>query len=441
MAKISQLPQSSPASIAAMKDVLGVVTVGAATGNDLSMLQAAADKRGVIWLKPGESYVGSGTLTLKGATRIVGNGASLTGIKVSASPGVESVCLDGVVFSSGVSSGETPPVAVDLTNIPRVRIVGCKFNNVMVQLKTSGQSAFLLELEGNEFIADWTDFSWTTAQLDCLTIGAYRRVGFRGNRLSLTNVNRAIKISSGVAESPIPAEYPEGIEITGNTFEGSCAPEGGKQLIDCFSGTAQVVFADNVVRATGFSRGLENKTGFARASAGVVAHKVCNNVFDVDFVPVFFQGGFGATEWTPNSRDSVVVSGNTFRISDDVEGTVHARFLHSLSMVGNDFSTAGEITGKSHADVSSCQNVAISANTISGGDVNIGVATSNSSEYSFNSQPENIAYHGNVSDSHLVVSDASPTALVVTGNIGAGLTLDNVTAGVSVDSGNSWNTH
>lgn len=409
-------------------DFAGVT--GDGVSNDSAGLQNALNRKGTIALRSGATYFGgSGVLNISGPTHIVGNGATLKDVLIAASPGASGadVVIEGVRFTTGIASGSLPPYVFNPRNLGRVTLRNCVFDNVMAYIATNDQAArYGLVVDGCTFIANWSSFAYNTQQADCLTVFGYQGVSIRNNVFIGHNINRFLKVAVGLtspltpAGNPVPAMMARGVEVHGNIFLGTGA---GKQLIDCYTGTVDFTFSGNYVKVSGFTAGVENKTGYAYTVPGVAtSQKIINNHFEMDTVAVQMQGGWSATGWTPNAYYNLLVSGNTFMISTEDENTVGVRFFDSVIISNNQFKCVAPITSKYHIMVSSSESTVIEGNTIDGGSSQVLVSTSNANGEFFNGQPKHIVFANNVCrdydiDAAFCARNGSAVeSLIITGN-------------------------
>lgn len=376
-------------------------SVGDGVASDLSAMQKGFNCGGVLHLIPGETYFGdSGTVKITKPVHIVGHGATIAdlffGGKSAAS--VPRVTFEGVRFATSKTpnSAQLPPYAINTRNIDFLSLIRCEFDGVLVYVASDDQQThYGPTIRDCIFKIDGTAWAWKTLQLDQLTIDGYRHPTVENNKFFSRNVNRVIKVSVGLTVpetpegSPVPGFNTRALTFRGNAVISACdlvgGLPGGKQVIDCFTGTTESTFSGNYFSCYGFNRCIENKTGYAYADANIVtSHKILNNRFYLDCAAVFFQGAYGLTTYTPNSRDTLHLDGNTYRIAGDKAGTVQVRFLHLLTIgVGDDASVAGAIADKVHYDISSCEEIKLIGPSARGGTVLVGSATSNAQADTF----------------------------------------------------------
>lgn len=400
-----------------LEDFVNIRTLGAVgdgSTSDKSAFDAAFQLGGVVHLRPGDTYFCNDEGVTPSAPIIIeGNGATISDLRIG---GSSASSISGVIFrninftTQKTPNDETlPPYSINTRNIDNIIIENCTFTNVMVYISTDDEEIhYGLTVRDCVFNMDGSNWAWETLQLDPLTIHGYRHSLIDNNRFFATNVNRIIKISVGLTVpqtpvgSPVPAHNARGITVRRNWIEATCDLiddlPGGKQVIDCFSGTTESTFEDNYFLCSGFSRGIENKTGYAYSASNIVtAHKVLNNRFFLDFPAIFFQGAYGLTTYTPNSRDTLQLSGNTYRVSSDASGTVQVRFMHLLVIgPGEDATVSEAIADKVHYDLSSCESLKMSEATLLGGNILVGNSTSNAQSASFTA-PVKVAHFTNVS--------------------------------------------
>ena len=377
----------------------------------LAAVQAALNSGGVINLVPDASYAGGyGTVKITKPVRIIGNGASFVDLYVGGrNSTVDRAYFHGVKFETRKtpSKSQLPPYAINVRNVDFLSLIDCEFDGVLAYIASDDQMAhYGPTIRDCEFRIDGTAWAWETLQLDQLTIDGYRHPTIENNKFFARNVNRVLKVSVGLTVpetpegSPVPTYNARALTFRGNAVIGSCelinGLPGGKQVIDCFAGTTESTFSDNYFLCYGFNRCIENKTGYAYADSNIVtSHKILNNRFYLDCAAVFFQGAYGLTTYTPNSRDTLHLDGNTYRITGDKAGTVHARFIHLLTVgAGDDASVVGTVADKIHYDISSCEEIKILGANARGGTVLVGNATSNAQADSFAAPVRRITMSG-----------------------------------------------
>lgn len=378
-------------------EVFGAVGNGVA--NDRSALVQAFAAGGRVHLRPGKVYYcGGQTLPIVGPLHICGHGAEIRDAEITASGTPSGIVFEGVTFSTAVTSGAgLAPYLINLRNVDHITLRSCHFKGCLAYVAaTDGSPHYGVAVENCRFTLDGSNFAWNTLQFDALTITGYRHVIVTGNRFDLTNVTRAMKLSVGPTDAPAPAYVPRGVFVSHNTIRATADETGGKQIVDCFSGTVQTVFSENWIKAYGFNRGIENKTGRAYAETDIAAgHKIVNNYIDMDACPVFFQGNFGATSYTQNSYDDLLIAGNTFRTETFKDGTLHVRFFNSVMVKDNHLLASG-VADKHHMDIASCEDIQISDNNVRGGCIHIGKATTNSNDATFSGDVKRVTARGNI---------------------------------------------
>lgn len=397
-------------------EVFGAVGNGIA--NDRAALVQAFAAGGRMRLTPGKVYnCGGQTLPIVGALHVVGYGAEIRDAEITASGEPAGIAFEGLKFGTALTTGAAlPPYLLNLRNVDHVVLRDCHFSGCLAYIAaTDGDPHYGVAVENCRFTLDGSGFAWNTLQLDALTVSGYRHLLVRGNSFNLTNVNRAMKLTVGPTDAPAPAYVPRGVFVTNNTIHAAADETGGKQVVDCFSGTVQSIFSENWIKAYGFNRGIENKTGRAYVETDIAAgHKIVNNYIDMDACPVFFQGNFGATSYTQNSYDDLLIAGNTFRTETFKDGTLHVRFFNSVMVKDNHLLASG-IADKIHMDIASCEDIQISDNNVRGGGIHIGKATSNSNTDTFSGDVKRVTARGNI------VTDY---------DINGAITLKNITSGI-----------
>ena len=391
---------------------------GDGSSNDhaiLTRMFAAAD--GIV-LNSGKTYFGnSGTITLTRSIGLIGNGAEFRDLYFSGqgADGVDFVDFDNVKFTTArtPTSSTVPPYSFNIRNVDRVRLHRCIFDGVMAYIATDDTVVrYGIDIEGCRFVMDGSSWNWTGPQLDQLTILGYRHVRLVGNFFNAKNVNRILKVSVGLtipltpAGNPVPNRNVRGLYVAGNWIIGRCDPinglPGGKQIIDCYTGTTESTFDDNFFDCLGFSSCIENKTGFAYADANMVnSHKITKNRFYLDCPAYLFQGSYGLVSLpggaaaASNSRDTLYIAGNTGRFSGPATAGASIRFFHQVVIgEGEDFSTDGGIVGFTALDISSCEEIKLLGNSAKGGAILIAEATSNASSSTFNGKCKRIICKG-----------------------------------------------
>lgn len=403
---------------------------GDGVANDKPAFAAAFQAGGVVYLEPGKTYFCNDEIVTPSVPVILeGNGATIVDLRLggTSTPSINGVTFRNVKFTTQKTPNAAilPPYAINTRNIDNFILDACTFANVMVYIGTDDEALhYGVTIRDCVFNMVGTDWAWTTLQLDLLTINGYRHPLVENNQFFATNVNRVMKISVGLTVpltpvgSPVPVYNTRAITVRRNWIEGSCVLvgglPGGKQIVDCFSGTTESTFEDNYFSCTGFTRCIENKTGYAYSATDVVtSHKLLNNRFFLDCPAVFFQGAYGLTTFTPNSRDTLHIAGNTYRISGDANGTVQVRFMHLLTVgAGEDASVNGAIVNKYHYDLASCEIIKITDVTMRGGVLLIGNSTSNAQGDSF-SAPVKTACLANVTINDWGANQTIDTAAIL----------------------------
>lgn len=365
---------------------------------------------GTIFLPPGSIFNGGGNaITLSLPVRVIGNGAELQDVIFGgqAAAAVEYADFEDVKFSTGLTPNPAtlPPYAFNPRNVDRVSLRRCVFDGVMCYIATDDEEIrYGAHIESCRFLMDGTGWAWGTLQLDPLTVSGYRKVLINNCFFNVINVNRVVKMSVGLTVpltpvgDPVPPMNVRGVHFQYNTIIGQCdligGLPGGKQIIDCFSGTTESTFEGNYISCTGFNRGIENKTGFSYSEAGIVtSHKIINNRFYLDCGAVLFQGSYGGTTYTSNSRDTFYLDGNTYRVAGEDDPTVSLRFLHLVTVgAGEDASVSAPIVNKFHYDVSSCEEIKFVGANVKGGIINVGNSTSNASGDAFTAPVRRITF-------------------------------------------------
>lgn len=415
----------------------GGITTPAAWGIDLTgttdnrlKFQAMCRSGWEVLLPDGAIIDGAGgSITLNKSVRIFGsrgaNACLLRDLTIESTGSFQSVVCEGFRFGTSEASGAgLPPAALDLTNIDHVRIRDCEFTNVRVVVDADGTKTNIgAVVEGNRITADWSAWGAAT-QNDLLTIRGFQFIRVHGNYFNGTQVNRFMKLSiATTVADPVTAYNDRGVIITENAMTGAGGTR-GKQMIDCFSGTVQLLFANNWCTATGHTDVIENKTAYSYAQTDtVLSHKIVNNYIVCDARAVLYQGSYGVTDWTPNGYDDLLISGNTILKRTANEATIDVRFLHDFKTVSNVMKTAEGVGAVYHVSAASCRSNDISHNTMEGGEVLISKATSNAGGETFNSEPRSVIFNSNVLREYdisaaLTCKDlTSLESLVITSNI------------------------
>lgn len=360
-----------------------------------------------IYIPDGAIVDGGGaSITLDKSVTIRGSGGESAGLirnlTIEATGSFDGLYIEGVRFghTATPSAASLPPAGVILRNVNRPHLSRCRFEDVRVVLGGNGtialQSARVADCV---FEADWSSWGWTTLQADILTVRGYQHVEISGNNFSAIDVTRFIKLSiSTTAADPVSEYNDRGVFISRNAFTGSATGNAGKQMIDCYSGTVQLVYSENWVTALGWTDAIENKTGYTYDAADtVVSHKVINNYIDCNTRAVLYQGGYGATDWTPGSEYyDLTISGNTIVKHAASEATLDVRFMHALTVSNNVMKAADGVGAVYHVSASSCRSNIFIANIVEGGEFFVSKATSNAGGDSFISEPESIVFASNI---------------------------------------------
>lgn len=375
---------------------------GSGTGDDSVAVQVAADSLTsgqTMLFDGGKHYLLLHAVQLsRKKVRIAGRGATLTSNRnlIFELKNMEGGTFEDLTFQSMNQNGTGVDIAIYSVSpsANQITIRNCRFgrNLIVIRDPNADDRPGLtgVTIRDCVFTGDYTGASGTDTYNIC-DLRGISHLHIESNLFQVVQPFRMLKISGGS----------ERIYISGNTFAGTM--QSGKQCIDCFSNSRDVVLANNVFDVTGnFESGFENKTGngvdtFAEPARIVVTGNVMKlRSSNAHVSGIGLYGPWGLA-WESLPHTSAVVTSNVIELyaPASYEGGIRITGLHTVLVQGNDLFKADEVRYCRSVETSCCETAEI---------------VGNSANYGF------IAISGNVGNPAGVKYAKSPKIAIIQGN-------------------------
>lgn len=379
-------------------NVLDYGAVGDGIANDTAALQAAAAIGKPIYLPEG-NYLITASITL--TNDLYGPGtitfANLVAVVINA----DYITIDGVNFAGTSNTGTAAAIAIFSTQNSYLTVKNCVITNSRVTVRNQ-QLAFVygFRFQNNTVNADFTNVEHIINQNDVLTVRGVNGVWITDNNFTILNVHRVFKIADTEAATTAGTPYRDrNIYITNNRVVGST--DSGKQVMDLYFFTSDIIISNNTFEVTGFGTVIENKTGETQNYNQNTI--ITNNILSNDDTCVLLQGSYGSTNPAYNvGYQNAIIEGNVLiSTTDTLVGTPHPlnlRFYNSMQVINNNIITPiifSQTTGLPAIEIGSCGYTIINNNSISNGLINNVVFTTNSQAETFDAEMYSIEIQGN----------------------------------------------
>jgi len=375
--------------------------VGDGVTDDSPALQKAATAlaargAGTILLQPGKTYQLATEVAVAARIVIQGGGARVrTGVN-HAFAITAPIEVYGLEFVSTATGSTIPAAVYGVANgLGGTRIDGCKIGRLAIIVRdglanssASNRSVRILNctFDGNYTGGTGLD---TTNVLD---LRGANDIHVDGCDMDVVGVERLVKISDSSRR----------IFIRGNTFR-CVSTTIGKQCIDLFADSREVIVEGNTADLNGFTAFVENKNGegnteYAEPSEVLVRGNLLKFAgASASLSPIAIYGAWGLAAGTL-ARSTVKVNGNDILIQGT--GTLNApivvRGVTHADVTGNTVWRDDNPNFAPGLEVSNCKRIIIANNEIEHGHVLIGLAAQHPGGTTYSQPPVDARVEGNI---------------------------------------------
>lgn len=338
--------------------------------NDSPAFQLSINSGDVVNLVPGKNYLLSSAVTVSSRKIINGNGATITvGTNAAFNP-TAPIEIYNVNFQS-TASGTNKGLAVNAqaNGLDGTIIQGCKFGRVQIALFDSNVSDATannktIRILNNTFTGDYTGMPGLDVN-NIVSVRGAVDIFIEGNNFNVIGVERFVKISDSCRR----------VFIRGNAFK-CLSTSVGKQAIDLFADTREVVIADNIVDLSGFSAFVENKNGDNNVDYAEPAEMSVNcNIIKMTgaittMSPIAIFGAWGLTEQTLARSTTKVFSNEILQTGTGATAaTIVVRGMTHAEVSGNTLWRDDNPDYAGGIEVSNCKREIVFGNQIEHGNI------------------------------------------------------------------------
>jgi len=315
--------------------------------------------------------------------------------------GADNVLVDSVEFEGTATGGTSVPIAVAALGRSGVTVRNCYLKNCRATVRNqalSRQTDF--RFQNNKVDADFSLVEHIENQNDVVTVRGIDGVWITDNNFTVLNVHRVFKIADTEAATTSGTDFrARNVFVTNNRIVGST--DSGRQVMDLFFFTSDIIVAQNLIDVSGFGVVVENKTGMAQnynQNTFITGNKISN-----DFAGIALQGSYGATTAGYDvGYQNALISGNvvisTAPIIENTRHPIEVRFYDNVQITGNNVVTPlvfAETAGLPCIRVSSNAYATVNNNTATNGTILFTRSTTNASAEPFSSTILSIVCCGN----------------------------------------------
>jgi hypothetical protein len=316
---------------------------------DYDDLEAAIDAvptGGVVYV------AGGGTITLSSVVATTKSDFTLLGdgqttISVNGNNAISftgsRIRVSGVNFTSS-ATGTSVDKALDFTTSSDITVDHCTFGRVLLEFGVSGGSIVEdVRIENNKFTGDYTNATGADTY-NIIDFRGVQRFHITGNTFDVVSPYRFLKISATETTETTASNISKQGIIRGNVMFGTMAA--GKQIIDTFCNTSELLVTDNIVNVSGtISHFIDAKPGAdadsnpnADAITDILVSNNTVNLSGTVTSVIALQGAWGHT-WEGSTHHRCIVSGNQITHGDDsTTSTIDIRGMESARVVNNTIS-------------------------------------------------------------------------------------------------------
>ena len=363
--------QSKLRETVSVKDFGAVGDWNGTTGtNDSAAFQLAINSSGVVDLVPGKNYLLSSAVTVTSHRIINGNGATITvGTNAAFNP-TAPIEIYNVNFQS-TSSGTSKGLAVNAqaNALDGTVIQGCKFGRVQIALFDSNVSDATannsrIRILNNTFTGNYTGVPSVDVN-NVVSVRGAVDIFIDGNSFDVVGIERFIKLSDSCRR----------VFIRGNSFK-CLTTTVGKQAIDLFADTREVVVADNIADLSGFTAFVENKNGdnnvdYAEPSEMLVNGNIIKMAGAITTMsPIAIYGTWGLTEQTLDICIAKVFGNKILQAGTGAtSATIVVRGMTHADVTGNTLWRDDNPDYAGGIEVSNCKREIVVGNQIEHGNI------------------------------------------------------------------------
>lgn len=368
--------------------------VGNGVTEDAGNLQTALDVallagRAAVIAKAGAVYKISTPVKAHGLT-IDGNGATF-------------IMGSGIMFVDEAVTLKNATVESSVTSGPNIgRVLGgnsdgfsgtsfdrCIFGRVKIEpshVDVSGATAVMddIRIERCKFKGDYTG-GLAGDTTNVVAIRAFRDVHVSGNTFAVKGVERFLKISNGCRR----------VFVRGNSF--ICNDTAiGKQCIDLFNDSREVIVSGNIVNVTGFTSFVENKTGDGGPYIGEPSEvTVSENIITMSGAKtsdvIGLYGSYGLATQTL-SVSTANVKNNSIRLFGKtiINATIDIRGFTDANEGGNIVWSDLNPDYSFCLELSNCRRITSTGTQSNYGSVRVGLARSHPNSTTYTLPPQSV---------------------------------------------------
>lgn len=410
-AELSRTVESKLRETVSVKD-FGAVGDGIA--DDTDAIQDALDSGTEINLISGENYYVSTAITISSDTIINGNGATITGNGnhifdlANAALKISNTRFDDI--STGTSQGFA--IYSTSTGIDNTIINQCSFGRTSIVLRDDASDGVAnnrnIRITDCTFNGDYTGLTGGASDLSVIDIRGAKDVFISGCDFVITQMERFLKISDSCIR----------VHITDNTFNCETTTI-GKQAIDLYSDSREVVISNNIVSLNDFSAFVEAKSKIAATTSEPSELIVSGNIVKMDgttaYTAIGLYGSWGLSTGGTLTKLTANVFGNTLLCAAGASSpsAIVIRGMTLASVDNNITWTDTTATTSTAIGLANNKVQKISNNVIQYGTIAVSLTSSSPTGESFTLPPDYTLVSGNILEAF-----GTQTGVVVTGSSG-----------------------
>lgn len=370
--------------------------VGDGVADDSVAVQEAASASGFVRLSRGKTYRLESPVEVTSSLTIAGCGATvMVGENAAFSPTAPLVIRDVRFVSTSTGSSSGFVINKASNNLSGTVIDSCVIGRLKISI-TDGDLIDTIPVITDIavtrclFIGDYTGIPGGDVN-NVISIRGGTDVRVENNVFRVVGVERFVKISGACRR----------VYIRGNSFV-CLSTSVGKQAIDLFADTREVIVSDNIVDIVGFSAFVENKNGDNSSATSepsevvVQSNTIKMSGANANMSAIAVYGAWGLAENTL-PRSTAKVSNNTILQTDTgaTSGAIVLRGLTHADISGNTLHRNDEPNFAVAVEASNCKLSLVSGNVIEYGAIYIGSSRGHPNSTTYANPPQKVSVFGN----------------------------------------------